>query len=125
VRSSSVRGRALRCGPEGDGLEYRGGAALRNPACGGRGPRALDARLPGQRRDARAGADGTAPGAGPRRHPATGARNADPIGTVRLCEWTVVPLHDGKGREVGNAALVRERDPLSDRYALAWQGAGD
>jgi len=46
-------------------------------------------------------------------------------GQSRLCEWTVVPLHDGKGREVGNAALVRERDPLSDRYALAWQGAGD
>ena len=42
-----------------------------------------------------------------------------------LCEWTVVPLHDEKGREVGNAALVKERDPFPDRYALAWQGAGD
>src|SRR5438067_1015108 len=43
----------------------------------------------------------------------------------RRCEWTVVPLHDSKGREVGNAALVQERDPAPDRYALAWQGAGD
>ena len=46
-------------------------------------------------------------------------------GAPRTCEWTIVPLHDRKGREVGNAALVQERDPLRDRYALAWQGAGD
>jgi diguanylate cyclase (GGDEF)-like protein/PAS domain S-box-containing protein len=46
-------------------------------------------------------------------------------GATRICEWTVVPLRDPKGREVGNAALVHERDPLPDRYALAWQGAGD
>src|SRR5207245_170842 len=44
---------------------------------------------------------------------------------ARPCEWTVVPLHDSKGREVGNAALVQERDPAPDRYALAWQAAGD
>ena len=44
---------------------------------------------------------------------------------ARPCEWTVVPLHDSKGREVGNAALIQERDPAPDRYALAWQGAGD
>src|SRR5438105_2832027 len=44
---------------------------------------------------------------------------------ARPFEWTVVPLHDAKGREVGNAALVQERDPAPDRYALAWQGAGD
>src|SRR2546426_2404454 len=44
---------------------------------------------------------------------------------VRPCEWTVVALHDSKGREVGNAALVQERDPAPDRYALAWQAAGD
>ena len=44
---------------------------------------------------------------------------------ARSCEWTVVPLHDSKGREVGNAALVQERDPAPDRYALAWQAAGD
>jgi diguanylate cyclase (GGDEF)-like protein/PAS domain S-box-containing protein len=42
-----------------------------------------------------------------------------------MCEWTVVPLHDRKGREVGNAVVVQERDPVGDRYALAWQGAGD
>jgi diguanylate cyclase (GGDEF)-like protein/PAS domain S-box-containing protein len=36
-----------------------------------------------------------------------------------------VPLHDRKGREVGNAVVVQERDPVGDRYALAWQGAGD
>src|SRR3954469_15820369 len=33
-------------------------------------------------------------------------------GAARICEWTVVPLRDAKGREVGNAALVHERDPL-------------
>jgi diguanylate cyclase (GGDEF)-like protein/PAS domain S-box-containing protein len=44
---------------------------------------------------------------------------------ARSCEWTVVPLHDSKGREVGNAALIQERDPAPDRYALAWQAAGD
>src|SRR5262245_11739116 len=46
-------------------------------------------------------------------------------GAPRMCEWTVVPLHDRKGREVGNAALVQEADPLRDRYALAWQASGD
>ena len=46
-------------------------------------------------------------------------------GEPRMCEWTIVPLHDRKGREVGNAAVVQERDPVGDRYALAWQGAGD
>jgi len=49
------------------------------------------------------------------------ARSGEP----RMCEWTIVPLHDRKGREVGNAAVVQERDPVGDRYALAWQGAGD
>src|SRR6266436_8112804 len=42
-------------------------------------------------------------------------------GAPRMCEWTVVPLRDRKGREAGNAALVQEADPLRDRYALAWQ----
>src|SRR5438477_1435341 len=46
-------------------------------------------------------------------------------GEPRMCEWTIVPLHDRKGREVGSAAVVQERDPVGDRYALAWQGAGD
>ena len=46
-------------------------------------------------------------------------------GLPRVCEWTIVPLHDRKGREVGKAAVVQERDALRDRYALAWQGAGD
>ena len=46
-------------------------------------------------------------------------------GAPRMCEWTVVPLHDRKGREAGNAALVQEADPLRDRYALAWQASGD
>jgi diguanylate cyclase (GGDEF)-like protein/PAS domain S-box-containing protein len=46
-------------------------------------------------------------------------------GVPRMCEWTVVPLQDSKGREVGHAVLVQERDPSRDRYALAWQGAGD
>src|SRR6059058_4534141 len=46
-------------------------------------------------------------------------------GSPRMCEWTVVPLHDRKGRDVGNAALVQEADPLRDRYALAWQASGD
>jgi PAS domain S-box-containing protein len=46
-------------------------------------------------------------------------------GLTRTCEWTIVPLHDRKGREVGNAFLVQERDPVPDRYALAWEGAGD
>src|SRR5438132_6139285 len=40
-------------------------------------------------------------------------------GAPRMCEWTVVPLRDGKGREVGNAAVVQEADPLRDRYAIA------
>jgi diguanylate cyclase (GGDEF)-like protein/PAS domain S-box-containing protein len=44
---------------------------------------------------------------------------------ARPCEWTVVPLHNAKGRAVGNAVLVQERDPAPDRYALATQGAGD
>jgi diguanylate cyclase (GGDEF)-like protein/PAS domain S-box-containing protein len=52
---------------------------------------------------------------------ATPARSGEP----RICEWTIVPLHDRKGREVGKAAVVQERNPLGDRYALAWQGAGD
>src|SRR3954469_18300356 len=43
----------------------------------------------------------------------------------RTCQWTVVPLRDRKGREIGNAALVQEQDPLLDRYALAWGAAGD
>ncbi len=51
----------------------------------------------------------------------TPARSGEP----RMCEWTVVPLHDRKGREAGNAAVVQQRDPVGDRYALAWQGAGD
>src|SRR2546421_2988738 len=46
-------------------------------------------------------------------------------GAPRMCEWTVVPLRDRKGREVGNAAVVREVDPLRDRYAIAWQASGD
>jgi diguanylate cyclase (GGDEF)-like protein/PAS domain S-box-containing protein len=46
-------------------------------------------------------------------------------GAPRMCEWTVVPLHDRKGRDVGNAALVQEADPLRDRYALAWRASGD
>src|SRR2546421_1504901 len=46
-------------------------------------------------------------------------------GAPRMCEWTVVPLRDRKGREVGNAAVVQEVDPLRDRYAIAWQASGD
>jgi PAS domain S-box-containing protein len=46
-------------------------------------------------------------------------------GGARMCEWTIVSLRDAKGREVGNAALVQERDPLRDRYARACQAAGD
>jgi diguanylate cyclase (GGDEF)-like protein/PAS domain S-box-containing protein len=46
-------------------------------------------------------------------------------GGPRMCEWTVVSLRDGKGREAGNAALVQERDPLRDHYARACQAAGD
>src|SRR6267143_6345275 len=46
-------------------------------------------------------------------------------GAARMCEWTVVPLRDRKGREVGNAAVVQEVDPLRDRYAIAWQASGD
>ena len=46
-------------------------------------------------------------------------------GPPRTCEWTIVPLHDAKGRDAGSAALVQPRDPLPDRCALAWQGAGD
>jgi PAS domain S-box-containing protein len=46
-------------------------------------------------------------------------------GGARMCEWTIVSLRDGKEREVGNAALVQERDPLRDRYARACLAAGD
>jgi PAS domain S-box-containing protein len=46
-------------------------------------------------------------------------------GGVRMCEWTIVALRDGKGREVGQAALVQEKDPLHDHYARACQAAGD
>ena len=46
-------------------------------------------------------------------------------GAPRMCEWTVVPLRDRKAREVGNAAVVQEVDPLRDRYAVAWQASGD
>src|SRR3954466_1308513 len=46
-------------------------------------------------------------------------------GEQRMCEWAIVPLNDRKGREVGKAAVVQERDAQPDRYALAWRGAGD
>lgn len=46
-------------------------------------------------------------------------------GPPRMCEWTILSLRDGKGREVGNAALVQEKDPLRDRYARACEAAGD
>src|SRR6266850_1126819 len=46
-------------------------------------------------------------------------------GEPRTCEWTLVPLHDAKGRELGKAAVVQERGAVDDRYALAWQGSGD
>ncbi len=46
-------------------------------------------------------------------------------GTTRTCEWTIIPLRDGKGRDAGSAALVQARDPVPDRCAVAWQGAGD
>jgi diguanylate cyclase (GGDEF)-like protein/PAS domain S-box-containing protein len=46
-------------------------------------------------------------------------------GEARTCEWIIVPLHDRKGRELGKAALVQERETVDERYALAWQGAGD
>jgi PAS domain S-box-containing protein len=46
-------------------------------------------------------------------------------GRARTCEWTIVSMRDAKGREVGNAALVQERDPLRDRCAWACQAAGD
>lgn len=46
-------------------------------------------------------------------------------GVARMCEWTIVALRDAKGREVGSAAMVQEKDPLRDRYARACQAAGD
>ena len=46
-------------------------------------------------------------------------------GPPRMCEWTIVSLRDAKGREVGNAALVQEKDPLRDRCARACEAAGD
>jgi diguanylate cyclase (GGDEF)-like protein/PAS domain S-box-containing protein len=48
-------------------------------------------------------------------------------GSTRMCEWTVVPLRDRKGRPAGTAALVFEPAALRDRdrFALALQGAGD
>jgi PAS domain S-box-containing protein len=45
-------------------------------------------------------------------------------GRARTCEWTIVSMRDAKGREVGNAALVQERDPLRDRCSWACQAAG-
>ena len=32
-------------------------------------------------------------------------------GTDRLCEWTVVPLRDRHGREIGRGVVVHEQDP--------------
>jgi diguanylate cyclase (GGDEF)-like protein/PAS domain S-box-containing protein len=46
-------------------------------------------------------------------------------GAERSCEWTIVPLRDGSGVQVGHAAVVQEVDPLRDRYAAAWEGSGD
>jgi len=46
-------------------------------------------------------------------------------GEIRSCEWTIVTLHDRKGREVGKAAVIQERETVDERYALACQGAGD
>ncbi|HXN55443.1 MAG TPA: PAS domain-containing protein, partial [Myxococcales bacterium] len=46
-------------------------------------------------------------------------------GGARMCDWTIVALRDRKGREVGVAALVQEKDPLPDHYARACQAAGD
>ena len=46
-------------------------------------------------------------------------------GVARMCEWTIVSLRDGKGGEVGTAALVQVKDPLRDRCARACQAAGD
>ena len=46
-------------------------------------------------------------------------------GPPRICEWTVVALHDANGAEVGSAALVQPRDSSPDRRALAWEGTGD
>ncbi|HWE23165.1 MAG TPA: diguanylate cyclase [Myxococcales bacterium] len=43
----------------------------------------------------------------------------------RTCEWTIVPLRDRDGGQVGHAAVVQEIDPLRDRYAIAWEGSGD
>jgi diguanylate cyclase (GGDEF)-like protein/PAS domain S-box-containing protein len=43
----------------------------------------------------------------------------------RTCEWTIVPLRDRDGAQVGHAAVVQEVDPLRDRYAVAWEGSGD
>lgn len=34
-------------------------------------------------------------------------------GTDRLCEWTVVPLRDRRGRELGKGVVVQEKEPLS------------
>jgi diguanylate cyclase (GGDEF)-like protein/PAS domain S-box-containing protein len=46
-------------------------------------------------------------------------------GAERSCEWTIVPLRDSSGVQVGHAAVVQEVDPLRDRYAAAWEGSGD
>jgi diguanylate cyclase (GGDEF)-like protein/PAS domain S-box-containing protein len=46
-------------------------------------------------------------------------------GETRSCEWSIVPLRDRKGRETGKAAVIQERATVDERYALAWQGAGD
>jgi diguanylate cyclase (GGDEF)-like protein/PAS domain S-box-containing protein len=45
--------------------------------------------------------------------------------TERTCEWTIVPLRDRDGVQVGHAAVAREVDPLRERYAVAWEGSGD
>jgi diguanylate cyclase (GGDEF)-like protein/PAS domain S-box-containing protein len=45
--------------------------------------------------------------------------------TERTCEWTIVPLRDRDGVQVGHAAVAREIDPLRDRYAVAFEGSGD
>ncbi len=44
---------------------------------------------------------------------------------ARTLEWTLAPMRDAEGNEVGNAALVQERDAEVERSALAWEAAGD
>ncbi|MCA1827543.1 MAG: EAL domain-containing protein [Myxococcales bacterium] len=46
-------------------------------------------------------------------------------GPAQAHEWTLAPLRDAVGAEIGTAGLVQERDATAERHALAWEAAGD